>query len=159
MSAREARPPAENKDTKTSVLEKELDDVVVKLREKRGESPKTSFKATIAISIIIFVILFGGMSIDISQVGEGGSGMGITIRESTEGSREFSLIIAASGGLIPAIIYAIFRDQRIQEKNDQLAALSLQIKHIRSQILVLKQDEAAKRFDTEGKSAGLTSNF
>lgn len=176
-------PPAWIAMSDVDKLEQELDKAAAKLHAKRIEPPDpNALRIAIFLSVGLFVALFVGMSFAFPDIsfGEnafvgttdganGGSSGGTTATangETTTGSTsgtdtdasrgesmQFSLIIATSAGLVPAIAYAVFRDSQIQKKNEELAALGLEMKYIRSKILTQRQEKAAANLAARGKES------
>jgi hypothetical protein len=150
--------PAWVKSRDVSFLEDTVDDRAGQLQSKRKEASKISIPLVIGLSIGIFIalfagliVLFGGLSFSIGDFSLGTNAF--TGTAAVGGALQFALIVAASGGIIPGIAYALFRDREIQRKNEELAALGLEIKYLRSKILTLKQEEIASRFDKGGGAA------
>lgn len=129
-------------------LRKMLDRAAAKLEVTRERPSKYSVRITIIASIVIFVGVFVGIvSTPIDQ-----HLLTNIFQASTDPERpatlaeklQLSLIISVSGGVVPGIAYVIFRDKEEQQKNKELEAISHEIRHIRSKILVLKQEKAAE---------------
>jgi hypothetical protein len=144
--------PAWVKERKISNLEDTVSDLAFQLYSKRKEPSKISIGLVIGLSIGIFVALFAGLSFSIRDFSLGTNAF--TGTAAVGGALQFALIVAASGGIIPGIAYALFRDREVQRKNEELAALSLEIEYVRSRILTLKQEEIASRFDKGGAAVG-----
>jgi len=136
-----------------SKLEGFLDKLAAQLHSKRKEPTKTNLPQAMMLSVGIFVALFVALSVTLPNVSFSGNAfIGSSTQPSTEASRngdavQFSLIVASSGGIIPGLAYALTRDREVQQKNEELAALGLEMKYLRSKILTLKQAEAVTRLD------------
>jgi hypothetical protein len=130
-------------------LENTLDSLAAKLQSKRKEPAKTNLNYAIMLSVGIFVALFAGLSFTLPNIS---FGVNAFVGSSEAGSAEalqFSFIVAASGGIIPGVAYALLRDSEVRRKNEELASLGLEMKYLRSKILTLRQQEAGKIFDEE----------
>ncbi|OLC22813.1 MAG: hypothetical protein AUH71_05530 [Thaumarchaeota archaeon 13_1_40CM_4_48_7] len=118
-----------------------LNNLSVRFQETRRKPTKYSVTLFISLSVIIFV---GIMAASMALIPGDSLLLGNTASNTIGERFQFSLVISASAGVIPGIAYAILRDQEVQRKNDELAALSQEIRHYRSNIVLLKQEEAAK---------------
>ena len=143
--------------TDPSTLQDELDKRASQLRQVRLAPPKYSANVTIIISIAVFGLLFGGlMAFPIESIGAANMFHNFFGGEdSDDGDRiQFAIIISASSGAIPGIAYTILRDVEKEQRNDRLVALTLEMRHIRSRILAIRQKEAGESLKSRANRRG-----
>lgn len=127
------------------VLDTTLQTFALDLERIRREPSKYSPSWTILFSIAIFVATIIGLTLaPIDEAAMTNLFQGFFDREAGADKIQFIILMSASAGIIPGIAYAILRDIEKERRNEELEALGLKLRYIRSRILLLRQEKAVK---------------
>ena len=130
-----------------------LEKFAAELERMRGEPPKSKYSAhhAIYLSVGVFVALMAGLLVaPIEETAATELFKGFFEKAPGGNTIQFALIMSASGGMIPGIAYVIVRDVEKQRKNEELESISLSMRQVRSKILSLKEDAAARDLRRRG---------
>jgi peptidoglycan hydrolase CwlO-like protein len=123
-------------------LENQLSILGLKFADKRKEPSRYPVWAVILASGVVFVSLFSA-----TYMAPTDSISGLP-QETINQRIQNALIFGLTGGIIPSISYGVLRNRELQHRNDELAALSVEKRELRSKITTIRQQLT---FETLGK--------
>lgn len=123
-------------------LENQLSILGLKFADKRKEPSRYPVWAVILASGLVFISLFS-----MTYMAPTDSIPGIS-QETVNQRIQNAIIFGLTGGIIPSISYGVLRNRELQHRNDELAALSVEKRELRSKITTIRQQLT---FETMGK--------